>query len=99
LRCDDITRLAAAMALGRLGDVRVLRRLLRLLRDEDFDVRLLAAKSLGQLGDARAVEPLLQSLRDSDESSLRAQVLAALRKLVAIHRTKAPDVKLRRHLD
>jgi len=92
---DSKVRLCAATALAKLGDSRAVEPLLGMLRDKDRDVRRLAAVALGQLGDARAVEPLLHTFMDP-ECDLRGTAWAALRRLVAIHQSKAADLKLGR---
>ena len=57
-RNDDV-RVAAALVLGELGDVRAVEPLLAVLKDRSQGVREAAAKALGMIGDARAAEPLI----------------------------------------
>jgi HEAT repeat protein len=63
--------------LGAVGDVRAVKPLIQVLKDEDDRVRAgdrynwvraEAALALGQLGDVRAIGPLIEVLKDSDES-------------------------------
>ncbi len=59
-------RMAAATALGRIGDARAVEPLCTVLKDSDRDVRGDAVEALGRISDARAVEPLCIALGDSD---------------------------------
>lgn len=63
---DTPARAKAALALGKITDVRTaVKPLLNALNDEK-SVRINAAKSLGRIGDQRAVEPLIQLLKEKD---------------------------------
>lgn len=70
---------AAAIALGKLGDVRVIEPLLQALTDEHFLVRWEAAKALGELGDVRAVKPLLHALQDHHVQEAAIEALEKFR--------------------
>jgi len=54
-------RLAAAAALGKLGDARAVEPLVAALNDANDEMKRAAARALGKLG---AVEPLLEAIRD-----------------------------------
>lgn len=56
--------MAAATALGELGDSGAVGPLIHLLRDRSAMLRGAAAHALGKLGDRTAVEPLIARLRD-----------------------------------
>jgi HEAT repeat protein len=57
-------RCAALLALGKLGAVEEMPRLLQALKDEDSEVRTVAATALGWLKDAHAADALMQLLGD-----------------------------------
>jgi len=59
---DEGARMAAAAALGEIGDRRALDFLITALQDEECSVRAAAARALGKLNDPRAVEPLISFL-------------------------------------
>jgi cyclophilin family peptidyl-prolyl cis-trans isomerase/HEAT repeat protein len=59
---DSLVRRIAALAAGRIGDLRATPLLLRLLDQPDSTVKLAAAFALGLLRDSAAVEPLIQRL-------------------------------------
>lgn len=61
------SRIAAAVSLGRLKDVRALRPLVGALDDSHRSVRAVAAAALGHLGDARALPALQQTTKDGDK--------------------------------
>ena len=58
---DSSVRVAAAQALGQIGDARVLEPLAAALKDSEWIVRDAAAKALEKIG-APAVEPLAAAL-------------------------------------
>jgi len=58
--------MAAAHALGTIGDGRAVEPLVEWLQAWGTDKRVAAAEALGQLGDARAVEPLLVVVKAED---------------------------------
>jgi cyclophilin family peptidyl-prolyl cis-trans isomerase/HEAT repeat protein len=59
---DSIVRRAAALAAGRIGDLRATPLLLQVLDQPDSTVRVAAAFALGLLRDSVALEPLIQRL-------------------------------------
>jgi len=71
-------RYYAAHLLGDLKDVRAVRILISLLKDED--VQDIVPWSLGEIGDKSAIPPLKEALNDKDVS-VRAAALRALEKL------------------
>jgi HEAT repeat protein len=79
---DASVRSAAAAALGKLGDKRAARQLIKLLSspNEDLTVRSAAATALGDLGEGLALEPLIKMLNE-EQSSLRQVAAIALGKL------------------
>ena len=72
-------RQAAAVALGKLGDLRALPGLEQALADPQPDVRRAAAAALGQLDDSRAVEPLIAALHDHNIDQWVIPALGRLR--------------------
>ncbi len=66
LHDEAIIRMNAARALGKLGNLRAVRALMNLLRDEDASVRSNAAEALGEVRDARAI-PALQAMLGDDK--------------------------------
>ncbi|MFW5959045.1 MAG: HEAT repeat domain-containing protein [Natronomonas sp.] len=63
---DDLPelRMAAATALGKIGDADAVGPLVQRLGDSDERVRVRAARSCGRIGDPRAVDPLIERLSD-----------------------------------
>ena len=59
---DSLVRRTAALAAGRIGDLRATPLLLQVLDQPDSTVRVAAAFALGLLDDSAAVEPLIQRL-------------------------------------
>jgi cyclophilin family peptidyl-prolyl cis-trans isomerase/HEAT repeat protein len=59
---DSVVRRVAALAAGRIGDLRATPLLLRLLEQPDTTVSVAAAFALGLLRDSAAVQPLIQRL-------------------------------------
>ncbi|HEV8455779.1 MAG TPA: peptidylprolyl isomerase [Gemmatimonadales bacterium] len=59
---DSVVRRVAAMAAGRIGDLRATPLLLRLLEQPDSTVSVAAAFALGLLRDSAAVQPLIERL-------------------------------------
>lgn len=74
---SEKARIAAVVALGKLGDRRSVQTLERALGDASPLVRSLAATALGHLGDAHALPALLRAVND-DSDSVRARAQAAL---------------------
>ncbi|MDY6819648.1 MAG: HEAT repeat domain-containing protein [Halobacteriales archaeon] len=70
-------RIAAANALGELGEANAVPPLVDRLNDTDPRVRERAARSLGILADPRAVDPLIQHL-DDEHPRVRREVAEAL---------------------
>ncbi len=60
-------RMAAASALGRIGDEDGLRPLIERLGDDDPRVRERVCYALGQIGDPNGVDPLIERLEDDHE--------------------------------
>jgi HEAT repeat protein len=73
---EDAVRLSAAQNLGRIGDGRAVRSLVRALVDPDLKVRLAVIKALGKLSTPtnHEVVPLLGRLRDTNAKVRRAAV-------------------------
>lgn len=79
---DVEIKMAAASALGLLGDLRAVDPLIQLLDDPDPLVHERAAFSLGRLRDARAFWPLLQKLGEADPF-VRHTAVTALGRLIS----------------
>jgi HEAT repeat protein len=77
---DSDKRVAAADALGKLGDPRAVEPLVSALGDDRAGVRCAAAEALGKLSDTRAIEPLIKALGDGDYD-VRGAAAGALGKL------------------
>jgi HEAT repeat protein len=73
-------RVAAANALGELGEAAVMKPLLGALKDPEALVRSAVANSLAQLGDVQAVAGLVTLLKDR-ERNVRVAALSALGQL------------------
>jgi len=80
---DIDIKIAAAKALGELGDVRAVEPLIQLLKDIDPNVRRQAIESLGEIGNKEAVEPLFQILKD-DESGYTSATAARALKIIGV---------------
>jgi HEAT repeat protein len=88
LAAEDLeTRKAAALTLGRIGDVEATPALVQLLAEED-ELKIVAAAALAKIGDRRAFEPLLRMLGDAGPA-VRLAVVGALNSL------GAPDMPAR----
>lgn len=76
----NIVRLSAARTLGKLGDIRAVPALIRVLDDSDALERVAAAKALSDLGDERGVSALTNALNDSDDfvRALAAEALVGV---------------------
>ena len=79
---DKKVRMAAADALGTLGDKRALPYLAALLKDPDHDVRFASAVALGMLGDKNAVDALKSACHDAN-CFVRLAAEESLEKLAA----------------
>ena len=79
---DHNIRLAAASALGKIGDGRAVNPLITRLKDQRR-VREAAVQSLGLIGDERAVDPLMTLLED-ESWEVRSTVAKALGRIGAI---------------
>jgi cyclophilin family peptidyl-prolyl cis-trans isomerase/HEAT repeat protein len=79
---DSLVRRIAAMAAGRIGDLRATPLLIRLLDEPDSTVRVAAAFSLGLLRDSAAVEPLIDRLTGLPplDTATAAEAVTALAK-------------------
>ena len=84
---DRPTRIAAAEALGAIGDDRAVISLMSVLGHDSEDVRMFAAIALGKIGDERAVLPLIESLGDNHHMVRESAALA----LGALGDTRAID--------
>lgn len=71
-------RVQAALVLGKLGDARAVRPLIRALADSNKTVRGIAASALGQLGDSAAVDPLRDLLRHESDPFVKGQAEKAV---------------------
>jgi HEAT repeat protein len=80
---DSLVRRAAALAAGRIGDLRATPLLLRVLDQPDSTVRVSAAFALGLLRDSTAVEPLIQRLTGLPplDTATASEAVAALAKI------------------
>ena len=76
---DHNVRLAAASALGQIGDERATQPLIEALDDRNR-VKEVVAKALGEIGDPKAVEPLIATL-DDHNWEIRSTVARSLGKL------------------
>lgn len=63
---DKRVRIAAANALGEIGDSRSIDALINLLADSDKDLRFISASLLGKIGDPRARDALSRACTDEN---------------------------------
>ena len=77
---DKWVRYMAADALGNIGDVRSIDRLVRLLQDKDQDVRFATAYALGNIGHVSASGALVETC-NKDNGYVRVAAEEALAKL------------------
>ncbi len=63
---DKRIRIAAAHALGEIGDRRSVEPLISMLADRDRDIRFISASALGMIGDPRAIVPLASACADEN---------------------------------
>ncbi len=81
---EPVIRVAAADALGNLGDLGALDALFQALAlDLDPEVRTAAADALAELGDPAASAPLVQALASDGDGMVRAAAVQALGELKA----------------
>ena len=73
--------MAAASALGNIGDKRALDPLIATLEDEYWNVKQAAATALGNLGDKRAIRALIIALGEDEYGFARLAASSALSKL------------------
>ena len=80
---DSVVRRIAALAAGRIGDLRATPLLLRLLEQPDTTVTVAAAFALGLLRDSAAVQPLIQRLTGLPplDTATANEVVTALAKI------------------
>lgn len=80
-------RVAAAYALGRIGDQRAVLPLIAALKDESPELRKAAAHALGEIGSSEAGPPLVEALKDSEENvqAKAAEALVRIADPTAIH--------------
>jgi len=101
---DPGVKIAAADALGPVGDPMAVEPLAELIRDEDAGVRRAAVRALSARGGVRVVEPLIAALQDNDPGVRDIAAQAVYRRLMtdpdqdarketvtALGRIKAPD--------
>jgi HEAT repeat protein len=87
---DKWVRYMAADALGNIGDVRSIERLVRLLRDKDQDVRFASAYALGNIGHISASQALAETC-NKDNGYVRVAAEEALAKLNTPNRMKSTN--------
>ncbi len=75
---DSQIRVAAAQALGQIGDPRSVDQLLTATRDENSAVRLAAIRSLGRVGDPQAIVRLKELLSADADEDVRQTAAKAL---------------------
>jgi len=80
---DSVVRRVAALAAGRIGDLRATPLLLRTLDQPDSSARVAAAFALGLLRDSAAVQPLIQRLTGLPplDAPTAVEAIAALAKI------------------
>lgn len=82
----------AADALGNLGDVRSVERLILLLNDQDQDVRFATSYALGNIGHPSAAEPLAQTC-SGDNCFVKVAAEKALAKVTEAQKNNAMPVR------
>lgn len=96
---DPKVRNGAAIALGKIGDVRAIEALIVALRDTYRDIRLHAAEALGEIKDTRAIEPLIVALDDGVGTpiaeALKKIGMPAIVSLIAALQDKNEDIRRR----
>jgi HEAT repeat protein len=72
----------AAIALGKCGDPRAIRPLIKRMNETDPEMRLVVIRALTELGSIRAVDTLIERLRDTSElSGIREAAATGLGKI------------------
>ena len=79
---DPGIKIAAADALGPVGDPMAVEPLTELIRDQDAGVRRAAVRALSARGGVRVVEPLIAALQDSDPGVRDIAAQAIYRRLM-----------------
>ena len=79
---DPEIKIAAADALGPLGDPMAVEPLTALIRDEDPGVRRAAVRALSARGGVRVVEPLIAALQDHDPDVRSVAAQAVYRRMM-----------------
>ncbi|MCD4657542.1 MAG: HEAT repeat domain-containing protein [Planctomycetes bacterium] len=77
---DYKVRMWATVALGDLGEKKVISRLIAKLGDRELNVQIAAVQSLGKLADERAIEPLIKAMA-SKNVELRQRCRLALSRI------------------
>ena len=83
---NSVVRQQALSALGKIGDERALKPLLRCLRDEEPGIRREAVKALRYFDSDRAIEPIIIALEDSNVE-VRREAAATLGYLLKAEQT------------
>jgi HEAT repeat protein len=94
---DKGVQVAAAVALGKIGDARAVEPLIAALwakGTKNREVQEVAVEALGEIGDARAVAPLVGLATDSDSGTARSGVYV-LKDLLERVATQVPTETLR----
>jgi HEAT repeat protein len=77
---DKRIRNEAAMALGKIGDKKAIKHLIKAISNQDPTFRSAAEEALGLIGDEEAVPPLIKAL-ENDDISVRRHAAGALAKI------------------
>jgi HEAT repeat protein len=85
-------RVNAAIVLGKSGDNRAVKPLLRMLEDENANIRQTAVAALGEIGNAQVINPLINVLKD-ENADVRATAATALGEVGDTQAT-APLIKM-----
>ncbi len=86
---DYRVRMWAALALGELGVLTVIPRLIAKLGDRQIAVKKAAAQSLGMLRDKKAIEPLINTMTSRDEA-LRESCKVSLEMITGVNLGEDP---------
>jgi HEAT repeat protein len=85
-------RVNAAIVLGKSGNSRAVKPLLRMLEDENANIRQTAVAALGEIGSAQVIKPLINVLKD-ENADVRATAATALGEVGDTQAT-APLIKM-----